>query len=403
MIAVIRPHRLQGSVDVPASKSYAHRMLIAAALSDRPTDIACNALNADISATIDCLRALGAHIDLSDGSIRVGPVAKGRVEDAYLDCNESGSTLRFMLPVAAALGRPCRFDGRGRLPERPNDVLTDAMQDHGMELDRSLLPIAMRGKLRGGRYALRGDVSSQYITGLLFALPLCAEDSAIELTTPLESSAYVDMTTDTLDAFGIRVSGTEGGWRIPGLQRYMSPGSIAVEGDWSSAAFWLAANALGHRIDVRGLNADSRQGDRAISRLLRHLGGTIDLRETPDLAPILAVAASLHGGTTRFTGGARLRLKESDRLKATADLIAALGGRCDEGPDGLTVYGVEQLKGGAVQGQNDHRIVMAAAIAATRAAGEVVITDAQAVSKSYPGFFDDYRRLGGDIRVEQDR
>lgn len=399
MNAVVHPGLLRGSVRVPPSKSVAHRILIAAALADAPTEIELSALNEDILATIGCLRALGVRVEQTENGLRVQPLAAPLCAEPTLNCGESGSTLRFMLPVAAALGVACTFVGAGRLPERPNRILTDALNAHGACADRELLPIRLSGRLRGGTYAVAGNVSSQYITGLLLALPLCAEDSEIVLTRALESASYVGITLETLSDFGIRVQETPQGWRVPGGQRYRSPGRVQVEGDWSAAAFWLAANALGSRVECEGLNAVSAQGDRAIVRMLNGLGSEIDVSDTPDLVPALAVAAAMHPGRTRVTGAARLRVKESDRLRAVADMLHALGGQVEERSDGLIIDGGRALTGGTVNGVNDHRIVMAAAVAATAAQGDVIITDAQAVAKSYPSFFEELRRLGGWCEV----
>ena len=425
MNAVIHPGLLRGGVRVPPSKSVAHRVLIAAALADAPTEIEISALNEDILATIGCLRALGAEIERTDAGLRVSPIqrtscAESAGEDEIrvssdgesvcaesaggdgsrvLNCGESGSTLRFMLPVAAALGADCVFTGGGRLPERPNRILTDVLNAHGVCADRELLPIRLSGRLTGGTYAVAGNVSSQYITGLLLALPLCAEDSEIVLTKALESASYVGITLETLAAFGVRVLETPRGWHVPGGQHYRSSGRVRVEGDWSAAAFWLTANALGSRVECEGLSAGSAQGDRAIARMLRDLGGEIDVSDTPDLVPALAVAAAAHPGRTHITGAARLRVKESDRLHAVAELLRALGGQVEELSDGLIIDGGRPFTGGTVNGVNDHRIVMAAAVAATAAQGDVTITDAQAVAKSYPGFFEEFRRLGGRCDV----
>ena len=405
MNAVIHPGLLRGGVRVPPSKSVAHRVLIAAALADAPTEIEISALNEDILATIGCLRALGAEIERTDAGLRVSPIRRaacaesaGGVGPCVLNCGESGSTLRFMLPVAAALGADCVFTGGGRLPERPNRILTDALNAHGVCAERELLPIRLSGRLTGGTYAVAGNVSSQYITGLLLALPLCAEDSEIVLTKALESASYVGVTLEMLAAFGVRVLETPRGWHVPGGQRYRSP--VRVEGDWSAAAFWLTANALGSRVECEGLNADSAQGDRAIVRMLNGLGGEIDVSDTPDLVPALAVAAAAHPGRTHITGAARLRVKESDRLRAVANLLRALGGQVEELSDGLIIDGGRPFTGGTVNGVNDHRIVMAAAVAATVAQGDVTIVDTQAVAKSYPGFFEEFRRLGGRCDVD---
>ena len=421
MNIAVRPGPLRGRVEIPASKSVAHRAMIAAALADRPTQIVLNAVNDDLTATAACLNALGAACERTDFGYRIVPAAQeknacGAAENASgatdlceiasfptLDCGESGSTLRFLLPVAAALGREARFVGHGRLPERPHDVLLDAMAAHGATADARRLPLQLHGRLRGGTFALPGNVSSQYITGLLMALPLCAGDSVIRLTTRLESAPYVNLTLRALADFGIRAETLPDGWRIPGGQRYRSPGHVVVEGDWSGAAFWLAANALGSRVECGNLDERSAQGDRAIRPLLNRLGSEIDVSECPDLVPALAVAAAGFPGRTALVGAARLRLKESDRLASVAALLRALGCAVDEGAESLTIHGGAPLTGGTVDGCGDHRIVMAAAVAATAASSPVTILGAQAVAKSYPDFFRDFEALGGNLIVQSDR
>ena len=421
MNIAVRPGPLRGRVEIPASKSVAHRAMIAAALADRPTEIVLNAVNDDLTATAACLNALGAACERTDFGYRIVPAAQeknacGAAENASgatdlceiassptLDCGESGSTLRFLLPVAAALGREARFVGHGRLPERPHDVLLDAMAAHGATADARRLPLQLHGRLRGGTFALPGNVSSQYITGLLMALPLCAGDSVIRLTTRLESAPYVNLTLRALADFGIRAETLPDGWRIPGGQRYHSPGRVVVEGDWSGAAFWLAANALGSQVECGNLDEASAQGDRAIRPLLNRLGGEIDVSECPDLVPALAIAAAGFPGRTALVGAARLRLKESDRLASVAALLRALGCAVDEGAESLTIHGGAPLTGGTVDGCGDHRIVMAAAVAATAASSPVTILGAQAVAKSYPDFFRDFEALGGNLIVQSDR
>ena len=397
MIATVHPGALRGTVTAPPSKSAAHRLLICAALADAPTVIRLGALNRDIEATIACLRALGASIEpLGRGEWSVAP---GKApEAAALDCGESGSTLRFLLPVACAVGVKARLIGHGRLPERPNRALAEALRAHGARIDSDLLPMTAEGPVTGGTWTLPGNVSSQYITGLMFALPLLEGDSEIRLTTPLESAAYVDMTVSALSRFGIVVRTVPDGWAIPGSQRYRSPGTLSVEGDWSAAAFWLAANALGSDIRVEGLDAASAQGDRAVTGLLGQ--PEIDASGVPDLVPALAAAAAALPGRTRITGAARLRLKESDRLATVAAFINALGGHASQTEDGLIIQGGGPLHGGDVDGAGDHRIVMAAAVLATRASGPVRIRGAEAVEKSYPGFFEDFKALGGIVHVE---
>ncbi len=402
MNVIITPAKLAGTVRVPASKSAAHRLLIAAALADGPTAVRVSALNRDIEATLNCLAVLGAGIERDGDVIGVSPIAANHAANADLDCGESGSTLRFLLPVACALGGDVRVVGHGRLPLRPNAPLTDALRAHGARIDSDLLPMRLRGPISGGRWTLPGDVSSQYITGLLFALPLLDEDSAIALTTPLQSASYVTMTLEALRCFGITVEPTGGGWQIPGRQRYRTPGTVEAEGDWSAAAFWHAANALGADICMEGLDPDSSQGDRAVLRLLGQ--ARIDAEGVPDLVPALAVAAASLPQVTQITGAARLRLKESDRLATTAAMLEALGHRVKITGDGLVVEGGAPGPCDAeirtVDGANDHRIVMAAVVAAATADRPVRILGAGAVEKSYPDFFRDYASLGGQIHVE---
>ncbi len=402
MNVIITPGRLSGAVRVPASKSAAHRLLICAALADGPTHIRLNATNRDIEATAACLRALGAGIEWHGDALDVSPI-RTIPQAAELDCGESGSTLRFLLPVAAALGTRARFTGHGRLPERPNAILTDALRTHGASVDADLLPMSVSGPLQGGAWALPGNVSSQYVTGLLLALPLLEEDSEIALTTRLESAAYVDMTLQALERFAIAVKKTDVGWYIVGNQRYRSSGDLEVEGDWSAAAFWLAANRMGADIRVEGLSDDSVQGDRAVTELLGQ--PVIDASGVPDLVPALAVAAAGIDQQTVITGAARLRLKESDRLRTTADLLAALGHHAEVTPDGLIVRGGKPAPCEApvrtVDGANDHRIVMAAAVAAASSDRPVRVFGAEAVEKSYPDFFRDFEALGGNIHVER--
>ena len=396
MNITIQPGRLRGTVNVPPSKSMAHRALIAAALADRPTVIHIRRLNDDIEATIAALTALGATIerDSEQGLLTVRPLGTIDQQPLTLDCGESGSTLRFLLPVACALGATATFTGRGRLPSRPNAALTLVLRAHGANIDRDALPIAVSGKLCGGEWELPGDISSQYVTGLLFALPLLREDSEITLTTPLQSADYVEMTLDALKTFGIVIEKREQGYIVPGGQRYISSGDMTIEGDWSAAAFWFAANALGSDIDVAGVSKDSAQGDRAVLELLGQ--PEIDATHVPDLVPALAAVAAALPGRTTITGAARLRLKESDRLKAVADMVNALGGHVEVTADGLIIDG-GAVHGGTVDGCNDHRIVMAAAILATVADGPVTIIGAEAVSKSYPDFFEHLKEMNGSV------
>ena len=407
MNITIEPGRLQGAVAAPVSKSHVHRLLIAAALcgDGQETAIHCPGENADISATVRCLSALHTDIFRENDWLRVrrdAPLHCFRPR-SMLDCGESGSTLRFLLPLCAAkpLDPPAKdsisLTGSGRLPNRPNGPLLDVLRDHGAQIQGDFLPLMVGGGLFPGDFALPGNVSSQFFSGLLFALPLLRGGSALRHTSPLESMPYVELTLSVLRQFGVRVETVENGWRIPGGQAYVSPGTVEAEGDWSAAAFWLGASRLGNAVTVTGLNGRSCQGDRASSALLDQIGGEIDVTDTPDLMPILAaVAAAVPGKTTVITGAARLRLKESDRIAAMAAAIRALGGRTDETPDGLIIHGTA-LPGGTVDGRNDHRVVMSAAVAATACLGPVTVLGAEAVSKSYPGFWRDFEALGGRI------
>ena len=406
MNVTVYPSPIGGRVKAPPSKSHVHRLLIAAALcQEQETAIHCVGENEDIAATVRCLQALNADITREDQGFHVYrdfSLHRFAANDP-LDCGESGSTLRFLLPVCAAkphdLEAPIVLTGSGRLPSRPNGPLLEALRSHGAQIHGDFLPLTVDGGLFAGDYELLGNVSSQYFSGLLFALPLLEGDSTLRYTSPLESRPYVDLTLSVLRQFGICIDEMENGWRVPGGQRYASPGTAEAEGDWSAAAFWLGANMLGNAVTVEGLNDHSCQGDQAIETLLSRVGGEINVTDTPDLMPILsAVAAAIPGKVTRITGAARLRLKESDRLAAMAKTIQALGGQAEELPDGLIIHGTK-LKGGTVDGMNDHRVVMSAAIAATACQEPVTILGAEAVNKSYPDFWNDFEALGGYIHA----
>ncbi len=417
MDITITPRRLRGTLEAPPSKSAAHRALICAALC-REGESVLHGLSPsqDILATLGVLRALGAKIDLCGGTARVTGIISPP-QGAACDCRESGSTLRFLLPVAGALGVNATFLGAGNLPQRPYSLLAGQMERHGAAFSRSSgMPFSVIGRLRPGWYELAGDVSSQYVSGLLFALPLLERGSDIALSTPLQSAGYVEMTVAALRRFGVDIEARPYGWHIPGRQRYHKR-EETIEADYSNAAFWLSAGALGSPVACAGLDPDSPQGDRAIVRLLQDFGATaggddplsvqggrlhacrIDASQVPDLVPILAVVAALSEGETLIENAGRLRIKECDRLAAMADCLTRLGAKVCEGPDYLRISGAPALRGGEVSGWGDHRIVMACAIAATRCEGPVTIRGAQAVEKSYPDFFTHYRNLGGKIDV----
>ena len=402
MRLLVNGTELSGSVRAIASKSVAHRLLICAALSDSVCQIRCESLSRDISATVDCLRALGAEINYENGVFSVYPIS-GEIGTFTAHAGESGSTLRFLLPVACAFGAKGEFIMEGRLPSRPLSPLYEALCEHGCSLSpQGKSPMEVSGKLSGGRFRLRADVSSQFISGLLFALPMCCGDSRIELEGHVESASYIEMTLDALRLFGIKVEKTEKGYFIPGSQKYISPGKLNVEGDWSNGAFWLCAAALGRPIKVTGLESGSLQGDKAVLSVLETFGNPlrgfdVDAKDIPDLVPVLSVVASVAEGRSVFYGAARLRLKESDRLESTAEMLKALGASVKVNTDGLEITGAA-LHSGTVDACNDHRIAMSAAVASA-VAGDVIINGAEAVNKSYPGFWDDFKALGG--RVEQ--
>lgn len=434
MIARITPGTLSGTVPAIASKSVAHRVIIAAALANGTTHVVCNTTCADIDATIRCLETLGARIERVEDGFRVHPIPKSQehgilraLAGGTLDCGESGSTLRFMLPVACALGADATFTGARRLGERPLEPLDRELIAAGCELEGlGALPLTARGRLRPGRFELPGDVSSQFISGLMLACPLLGQPCEIRVTGRIESKPYVTLTLQALASFGVAVevehafvSDTEVTcYRLDGSP-YRTPGEVSVEGDWSNAAFWLCAGAMGTEpITVTGLSLSSAQGDRTIMAALSRFGArmrrgtgsataqpdhlsafTLSAQDVPDLVPILAAVASVAQGRTIIQDCRRLRLKESDRLATTAGELTSLGARVRVAGDDLLIQGVEALSGGAVEAHNDHRIAMMAAIAATRCTGPVEIYGAEAVGKSYPLFFEHYRALGGHVEL----
>lgn len=406
MNVICYPSRLQGTLKMPPSKSDAHRKLICAALSENDSFTDFSIISnpdccEDIEATVRCLEALGARFEASDNGTRIVPISRENLRNfAEIDCHESGSTFRFLLPVAAAICDRTEFRGSGRLPERPISALADAMAQHGVSFSSQMLPFSTSGKLHGGKYEIPGNISSQFLTGLLLALPICSQDSEIHVTTPLESSPYVDLTIQVQAQFGIRISEvTDNGhlvYQIAGNQKYHAPASFSVDGDWSNAAFWLTANALGSDITLEGMQPDSPQGDKLIQTLLRdfHELNTIDVQNIPDLLPILAVRAAYSERQTQFINAERLRYKESDRLSTTADLIRQIGAKAHVNLDSLTIQG-GNLRGGLVNANNDHRLAMSAAIAALQCNQAIEIQGAECVKKSYPRFFEHYVQLGG--------
>ena len=404
----ITPRHLSGTVTPPPSKSMAHRLLIAAALGSGISTVRGVAMSQDVEATLRCLTALGGHWrETTPGTLEITGIGGRRSTPGtalpHLDCGESGSTLRFFLPIALAVAGGGVFTGQGRLMARPQGPYLDLFREKGIFCEQTGGTLTVRGTLEPGEYHLPGNVSSQFFTGLLFALPLLDGPSTIVPTTAVESWDYILMTLDALTGAGVTAAEPH----TPGEAFRVCPSAYqpfdrTVEADWSQAAFWYAAIALGSQLELTGLNAFSVQGDMAVVphflRLTQPGDQEIDVSGIPDLLPPLAVMAAVRSGTTRFVNAARLRMKESDRLETTAALLTALGISAQAGPDFLTVQG-GAITGGTVDGANDHRIVMAAAIAATASSSPVTIRGAEAVKKSYPDFWEVYQSLGGVIHV----
>lgn len=416
MTVTIQPGPVQGRLSAIASKSAAHRLLICAALADGETFVRCDKESQDIAATIRCLTGLGAGITRRDGGYAVVPIDRTNIpRNCTLDCGESGSTLRFLLPVVCALGAAGAFVMAGRLAHRPMEPLATQLREHGCTVtpqpdeDR----LAFSGQLTPGAFTLPGDVSSQFISGLLFALPTLGADSSLTITGRVESRGYIHLTLRALAGFGVAPQETATGYHIPAA-RYHGPETLTVEGDWSNAAPWLCMGVLaGEGVTVTGLDPDSLQGDKGVCEVLTRMGGAIarqggdftavpgprtatviDARNIPDLVPVLAAVAAATPGQTRIVGAARLRIKESDRLVTTRQTLNALGGDVEETEDGLIIRGKPALTGGTVDAQGDHRVVMLAAVAAVVCAGPVTVTGAQAIDKSYPTFWQDLAALG---------
>lgn len=392
MDLTIFPKKLRGSVTAIPSKSQAHRLLICAAFSDRPTLLYCPEINQDIAATARCLEALGAQICRTDTGYRVSPCTN-IPQFTEMDCAESGSTLRFMLPIICALGVEATIHMAGRLPSRPLSPLWEELERMGCKLTRPTeTTIHTSGKLHPGEYSIAGNVSSQFISGLLFGLSLLDGESRIIVTGALQSKPYVEMTQKALADFAVDTTD----FCVHGSYPFHSPGNVRVEGDWSNAAFFLAADHMGNEISVENLNPDSPQGDRVIDSILssHEKHPIISAADIPDLVPILAVYfASRHGAV--FTDIARLRLKESDRVASVTNLLHSFGIQATSDENTLFVNG-GQFSGGIVDACADHRIAMAAGIAATVADGPVTILGADCVAKSYPAFWQEYQRLGGN-------
>lgn len=421
----ITPSTLMGEIDSPPSKSLSHRAVICAALGNGISRIENIIFSEDISATINGLKSFGMEVIGVDtdektnrNSITIN--GKGYLEKVreIVDCRESGSTLRFLIPIACLLGEKFTFTGKGKLVERPLNPYYKIFDSQGINYsnDKGKLPLSIEGYLNPGIFELEGDISSQFISGLMFTLPLLNGDSIIKLTTKLESKGYIDLTLDVLNKFSINIENDNyEKFCIKGNQKYV-PTEYKVENDYSQAAFWIAAGVLNGNIIVKDLNNNSLQGDKEILNISSQMGANIqnegknlkvttsktkgiiiDASQIPDLVPILAVIGALSKGKTKIVNAQRVRIKESDRLKAITTELNKLGASIIETPDGLDITGVESFGGGIVNSWNDHRIAMALAIASTRCREPIIIQNSNVVSKSYPGFWRDFVKLGGVI------
>lgn len=418
MQITVIPSKTSGTISAIASKSVAHRALICAAFADAPSLIRCEETNEDIIATVNCLRALGADIDEKLSYFKVTPV-KEHNEFALLPCNESGSTLRFLLPVCAALGGEFTFEMKGRLKDRPLSPLKELLTDNGISFSKISDDgkLTVSGKLSGSSYEIDGNVSSQFITGLLLAFTISKTNAVLKINKTLESAPYVNITLDTLSAFGVKIATDGNKYIVPQNASLRATPTLSIEGDWSNAAFPLALGILGKgAITVSGLNEHSSQGDKKIIEILSAFGGKIEINEgvytaypsslsaieldasqIPDLVPIIATVASVAKGKTVIRGASRLRLKESDRLFSISSVLSKIGANISVTEDGLEIIGVPSLKGGRVSSFNDHRIAMSLAVASVLCKEPIIIEGADAVNKSYPSFWQDFASLGATL------
>ena len=426
MNLVVTPKKLSGTLVVPSSKSAGHRDLICAALADGKSLVKNITPSEDLEATCRVLQKFGATVETvahEDGrrTVAVTGGLSSQTSPLKVDCGESGSTVRFLIPVGLLTGREITYTGRGRLPERPLDPFLKIFDEKHIDYKKGnqSLPLTISGQLKGGTYELPGNVSSQFFTGLLMTLPLLRDDSVIRSTTVVESESYINITLDCLRRHGIYVEKERDGlYLIRGRQAYRK-GEYTVEGDFSQAAFWLVGGIIGQPLELTGLSGNSTQGDREIVSFIESMRGriersgsvlravpswttglTIDVKDCPDLVPALAVLGTFSQGITRIVNGARVRLKECDRLHAMAEVLNALGGKVQETKDGLIIEGVSSLTGGRVRAWNDHRIAMALAMASQRCTGKLTIEGAECVRKSYPSFWQDFAHMGG-IAVEE--
>lgn len=421
----IYPNKLEGKVKIPPSKSMAHRAVICAALSDGMSKVTNIDYSDDIIATIEAMRSLGAKINKREDYLEICGInsaendIKTSDELRVIDCNESGSTLRFLVPIAVLFDGKNNFVGRGNLGKRPLDTYYEIFDKQGIEYSykEGVLDLVTNGKIKADEFSVKGNISSQFITGLLFALPLLDGDSKIIITTELESKGYIDLTLSAIKDFGVEIINNDyKEFIIKGNQKYKSR-DYRVEGDYSQAAFFLCADALSNNVVADDLKLDSLQGDKEVIDILKRMGvefknidngivgkvkenelssTVIDGSQCPDIIPVVTLVAALSKGTTEIINAGRLRIKECDRLNAVTTELNKLGAKIIEKPDGLIVEGVEKLHGGVnVWSHKDHRIAMTLSIASTMCDSPIILEDFECVSKSYPKFFEDFKSIGG--------
>lgn len=410
----ITPTNLKGNVNIPPSKSLSHRAIIAACLADGKSVISNVILSKDIIATIEAMETLGAKIEVDNNTLYINGCKPKRIKNV-INCKESGSTVRFMIPIALTTPGMVTFNGENHLVKRPLNVFLDLFNEFGIRYEKGddELPLTVYDTLKSGVYNVRGDISSQFITGLLYALPMLEGDSVINITTNLESIGYIDLTLDVLEKFGIEIINNDyKSFVIKGNQEY-KPRDYYVEGDYSQSAFWLVAGALAGNINLVGMSKDSKQGDKEVLDIIKNMnvdftfddkievnksntiGTVIDLSQAPDLGPAITVLACLSKGQTRIINASRLRIKECDRIKSMVIELSKLGANIIETEDGMIIEGVESLNGGVVSAWNDHRVAMSLAMASIKCKDTLTIVGAECVSKSYPHFFEDFKKAGG--------
>ena len=398
MTVKIEKSKANGVIEAPPSKSIAHRALICGALGEG-SEIHNLAYSKDIQATIDCLKNMGAYVEKDGDRVKIGGLNSGNVlENVEVFCNESGSTLRFLIPLAMLFGKKITFSGSERLFERPLSVYENICREQGIFFEKNSNSVTVHGKLRAGKYDVPGDISSQFITGLLFVLPLLEDDSVLTVTGKFESASYIDLTLSAMRSFGVDISRNDNVFYINGGQRYKTQ-NYTVEGDCSNAAFLEAFNVIGGNVDVKGINPDTLQGDRVYKDMfdsLKNNKKAFDLSDCPDLAPIMFAMAAYLGGA-EFTGTARLRIKESDRAAAMAEELAKFGIEVSVFDDSVTVHkGVLKEPTEVLYGHNDHRIVMALSLLCSVMGG--TIEGAESVAKSYPDYFEKIEGLGIKVK-----